>query len=228
MTISKLIVEAIEQKKYDDLVYNEIGCLICNTNYANKFFNKKKVLSSNFTDMNMLQNKGSNYICNHCQKLLSGNYLDSPTGKKCGLRLYSFLIEKNKFEIIDKKEKIGYLFNYQFKPPFLLCFSKTGQKHIFYKAKMSNNNNQFYVCMEESNILFNRNNLRKIYLIVNKLFQLGVKKDDLLNCCLSPKQIDKYKISFRELSEIKKYKNDQCYELIIDCLIKEKKNDTNN
>ena len=223
--ISKLIVEAIEQKKYKNDIKNR--CSLCGIENASHFFKRKNVLSAYFTEYNYLKIKGSNYICNYCEKLLSNTYMDSPKGKRCGLRLYSFFVENKKFKVIDMKEKIKYLFDYNFKGSFLLCFSKTGQKHIFYKAILSDNNNSFYICTETNNIFFERNKYIKIYKIINSFFQQGITKDELRSCIISPKKINKYQLSFNDIIKIKKYKNNYCYELIIDCLIKEKKNDTN-
>jgi hypothetical protein len=221
--ISKLIIESIEQKKYKDIINN--NCCICGIEKANYFENRNKVLSTSFTDYSFMVNKDSQYICDYCQKLLNNNYLNSPKGKTCGLRLYSFLIENNNFYIIDMKQKIDYLFNYKFKIPFLLCFSKTGKKHIFLKSKLSYNYDKFWVCTEENNIYFERNKYLQIYQIVNNFFQLGVSKNELKTCIIDPKKINKFKLNLNDLIIIKKYKNNQCYELIIDCLIRDKKND---
>jgi CRISPR type IV-associated protein Csf1 len=226
LNISKIIVQAIENKKYDDVI--EDKCCLCGIEKANKFENKKNILSKSFTDYNRMKYRCSEKICNYCIKLLNDDYMESPKGKRCGLRLYSYIVENNKFKIIDMSEKINYLFNYQFKIPFLLCFSKTGKKHIFYKAKLSYSKNNFWVCTEENNILFEREKYIEIYNIVNNLFQLGISKDELKSCIINIKKIYKFNIDFNNIIKIKKYKDNQCYELIIDCLVREKKNDSNN
>jgi CRISPR type IV-associated protein Csf1 len=222
--ISKIIVEAIEQKNYKDNIEGQ--CCMCGIEKANNFETREKILSKSFNGYVDMKYRNSNLICDYCQKLLNDNYLDSPKGKRCGLRLYSFIIENKKFKTIDMKQKIDYLFNYKYQIPFLLCFSKTGQKHIFYKARLSYNENKFWVCTEENNILFERNKYKDIYKIVNNLFQLGISKDELKSCVINPKKISKYQLSFNDIVKIKKYKNNQCYELIIDCLMKEKKDDS--
>jgi len=219
--ISKFIVNAIEQKKDIDLISGE--CCFCGKIESEKFHEKNKILSKSFTEYNYMKNKNCEFVCEYCRKLLNNNYLDSPKGKKCGLRLYSFLIENNKFEIINYDKKIYYLFDHFFKLPFLLCFTSLGKKHIFYKAKFSYSKNIFFVCTEEGNIYFERDKYKEIYKIVNRLYQLGVSKDELKNCIIDPKKINKYAVTFNDLIIIKKYKNNSCYELIINCLIKDEK-----
>lgn len=218
--LSKIIVEAIEQKKYKDDIKKT--CCICGIKKAFKYEIRKKILSTSFTDYNYMKYRISNYICGYCEKLLSNKYLDSPTGKKCGLRLYSYIIQNNNFSIIDMKNKIKYLFDVKYQNNFLLCFSKSGKKHIFYKAKLSYDNNTFFVCTEDYNIIFDRKKYKKIFEISNELFQKGITKNELLACVIDPKKIYTYKIDYDKIIQLKKHKHDRCYELIIDCLYKNK------
>lgn len=225
--ISKLIVEAIEQKKHDDKIENQ--CCLCGIKKAFKFEKRDKIISHSFTDYNYMKNKDSQFICGYCKKLLDDNYLDSPKGKRCGIRLYSFLIENNKFKIIDRKEKENYLFNHEFQIPYIICYSNTGQKHISWKAKIGYSNEIIIFNTENGQISFDRKKYLDVYFVVKKLYNNGISKDELLKCNLIPKRIQKLinnNISnFQEISYIKKFKNDINYEFIISCLQKEVKND---
>ena len=225
--ISKIIVEAIEQKKYKD-IDNGLRCCLCGCTESQSMKLRKDILSKSFNGYVDMKNRVSEYICNYCETLLNDNYMKSPKGNRCGLRLYSFIVENNQFKIIDMRQKIYYLFEHEFKLPFLLCFSATGKKHIFYKSKLSYGINTFFVCTEDNNIFFDRHKYKYIYEKINKFFQLGVTKDELKTCIIDPKKINKYQLNFNDIYLIKKYKNDQCYQLIIDCLMKEKKEDDRN
>ena len=117
--ITKKIVEAIEQKIYDD---NKNGlCCLCGNEKSFEFKFRKDIISNSFTNQNLMKARHSQEVCGYCVKLLSGLYLDSPKGGRCGIRLYSFLIEENKFKIIQKSERESCLFDYEFKLPFILC-----------------------------------------------------------------------------------------------------------
>jgi CRISPR type IV-associated protein Csf1 len=228
--ISKKIVESIEQKKYEDNIAN--SCCLCGVDKAFKFEKRNKILSQSFTDFNFMKNRDSQFVCGYCEKLLSDNYMESPKGKRCGIRLYSFLVEKNKFKIIDKKEKEDYLFDYQFQIPYILCLSDSGQKHISWKAKEGNSNDTLIINTENEVLYFNRKKYKEVYLLVKKLYNNKISKEELLNCNLDPKKIkrliDNSISSFNEIFYIKKFKDDNCYNFIINCLYKtkeEKKDD---
>ncbi|HEY0087612.1 MAG TPA: hypothetical protein VGB37_02145 [Candidatus Lokiarchaeia archaeon] len=225
--ITKNIVEAIEQKQYIDDIENE--CCLCGIKKAFKFKKRNKILSASFTDFNFMKNRDSQFICGYCEKLLSDDYLDSPKGKRCGIRLYSFLIENNKFKIIDRKEKESYLFNYEFQLPYILCYSDSGQKHISWKANYGFSNNNITINTENGQINFDREKYKNIYLLAKKLYLNKITKDELRECNLVPKKIkkliDENITNFNEIFLLKKYKNNVCYNFIIDCLYKEFKHD---
>jgi CRISPR type IV-associated protein Csf1 len=226
LTISNFIVKSIEKDNYNnESVKNENLCCICGSEYSYKWSTRKSIFSGSFTDQNMLKVKNSNYICGDCEKLLSDYYMKSPKDNDCGIRLYSFISTTSDFQIIDRSKREYYLFDFEYTGAFILVFSDTGQKHISWKSKISFNTNSFFVCNESGNIFFEREKYRKIYNIVKKLYNKGVSKDELKDCNVNISKINKYMISFDDLIEIKKYKNNNCYNLIVDCLQKEKTND---
>ena len=220
--ISKIIIEAIEQKKYDDSFEN--SCCLCGIKKSFKYENRKKILSASFTDYNLMKDRDSQFICGYCEKLLSDNYMDSPKGKKCGVRLYSFLVENGKFKIVDKSEREKYLFEYQFRIPYILCLSNSGQKHISWKSQQGFSNDIIIINTEEGIIRFERKKYFDIYSIVKKLYENKISKDELKGCNLNPKKIKKLiddKITdFNELFNLKRFKNDINYNLVVDYLYK--------
>jgi CRISPR type IV-associated protein Csf1 len=222
--VTKRIIEAIEQKKYDDNFENI--CCLCGIEKSFKFTERKKILSNSFTDYNKMKYRDSNFVCGYCEKLLSGNYMDSPKGKKCGLRLYSFLVEKNIFKIIEKSEIEKYLFNYQFKIPYILCITELGKKHIAWKAIFGNCNNNITINTENGVLKLDRDKYLKIYLLCKKLYENEVLKDELKNRNISVKKIknfvDNKIIDFKDLNYLKKFNNDFVFEFIINNLSKNK------
>jgi len=219
--ISKMIIEAIEKTAYEDEV--DGNCCFCGTKKANGFIERKKMLSGSFTDYNALLDKTAMQVCDYCQKALSDKYMKSPKDNSCGLRLYSYCVDDTGFKTIDMSEKIYYLFEHQFVGKFFLAFSNLGKKHIFFKGKISHSNDEFYVCGEEYNILFNRTQNKELFELVNSMFQLGVTKKELLSFSVDTKKIVKLHIPFEKLVKLKKYRANCCYELIVNALIKDKK-----
>jgi len=125
--ITKKIIEAIEQKKYNDNIENT--CCLCGISKCFEFKNRKKVLSASFTDFNTMACKDSNFVCGYCEKIVNNDYMPSPLEKTCGLRLYSFVVENNTFTIINKSEFENYLMHYQYNFPSIIIFSDSGKKH---------------------------------------------------------------------------------------------------
>ena len=222
-SITQKIIEVIE-KKQRKLLDDENMCALCGgTKTIGKWFDFNKNTSDNFTDFNEAKVKDSDKLCYFCKQTISDNFLDSPKGKKCGLRLYSFLVENNKFIKIDLKEKWFYLFEYNYKTPFILCFSETGKKHISFKAKESFNTKNFWVCTEYCNIWFERKKWYPVFQIANDLYQQKVTKKELLSYSISPWKFNKYNLNFKNLKKLKPYKNTEQYKLIISVLQKEEK-----
>lgn len=226
MNISKMIIESIEQKEYDDYLSGD--CCLCGNKKSFKYENRNKILSTSFTDFNVMKNRDSQFICGYCEKLLDDRYMESPKGKRCGIRLYSFFIENKKFKIIQKSEKEKYLFDYQFNLPYILCLSDSGQKHISWKSKEGQGNRVITINTENGLLIFDRDKYITVYTIIKKLFENGISKEELVCCNLIPKKIQKIIdnniSSFQEIIFIKRFKNDNCYNFIINCLYKIKEN----
>lgn len=217
MTNTEMIIRSIfntDVRQFDQV------CCICGGNRSiDRFTQISKVLSNNFMDYNIMKDKSSRVICDFCRLCLSDDLLKSPKGKRCGLRLYSFLVEKSTFKIIDKNEKEYYLFFYNFTPPFILCFTDSGQKHISFKSAINFVNNPFWVSQENYNLLFDRHQWLPIYQIAKELFNLGISKEELLSCRLRISKLNNWK-DYQKITELVKYRNTKQYELIIKCLNK--------
>lgn len=217
-----MIIEAIENRQYEDIIKNE--CCLCGITKAYKFKDRKEILSKSFTDYNLMRAKNSKSICGYCEKLVKDDYMESPKGKTCGIRLYSFLIENNKFEIIEKKDKEKYLFDYEFNIPYVICFTNTGQKHISWKSIIGKANNIIPINTESGTIYLERKKYKDIYIIIKNLYANKVSKEELRQCNIIPKNMSKMienkKSSFSEIINIKKYKNDTIYEFLVECLYK--------
>jgi CRISPR type IV-associated protein Csf1 len=218
MTNTQMIVSAITKKQR---IETEKTCCLCGGNkIISEWTKSKEVFSGNFTDYNYLKNKQSDILCDFCTFALSDKSMDSPKGKKCGLRLYSFLVENNDFTIINYDEKAYYLFEHAFNIPFILAFSSTGQKHISYKSVINYSSDIFTVSTDFMNIIFDRALWFQIYEIANNFYQNKCTKDELLNCSIPPWKFNKYDINFVDYQKLKRVQNTEQYKLIVSILIK--------
>jgi hypothetical protein len=213
-----MIVSAITKQQG---IENDKTCCLCGGNrIISEWTELKKVFSGNFTDYNQLKNKQSDVVCDFCTFALSDKSMDSPKGAKCGLRLFSFLVENNKFIRIDYTEKAYYLFEHFFNTPFILILSNTGQKHISYKSIINHDQNIFTVSTDFLNIVFDRALWFPVHEIANNFYQSKCTKDELLNCSIPPWKFNKYDLNFFDYQKLKRVQNTEQYKLIISTLIK--------
>lgn len=220
MSITRKIIESISGKS--PTIGGNICALCGGEETVTEWYSTKKILSGNFTDYNQMVMKTSKVLCSFCKDALSDDFISSPKGSRCGIRLFSFLIEKNQFIKIDYSEKADYLFNYQFTPPFILVFSSTGQKHISFKALESNDPEAFWVCSDFGNIWFERRKWQPVFEIANNFFQNKVTRTELEQCSVAPWKYRKYNLDFRGIKKLVPHRNKEQYKLIISVLQKEK------
>jgi len=160
---TKMIVEAIEKTEYDDFDIGDQCCCLCGTKKSFKWTAREKILSSSFTDWNVMKDKNSQYICGYCEKLLSdsyiktGNHDDKGREKTAGLRCYSFLVEDGQITFISSKEKEKYLFEHFYKTPYILAFTDSRKKHISWKAAIGGSNTTITINTENGKYSLNRN-----------------------------------------------------------------------
>jgi len=225
MSITKFIVQNIVTEKDKEVIQTNNVCMICWGSETNnrEFIYKKKMLSANFNDINEFERKDNDMICWYCQFCLEWHAMDSPKGKRCGLRLYSFYADKDNFEIIDRSKREYFLFEKKYKWDFVLAFSETWQKHISFKSVYSNDTNTFNVCTDtRGTILFERNKWDVIYKRAKELYEFWLPKKSLL-WDIDPRWMKKLWLTFKDITTIKANSNNMAYELIINSLYHKKK-----
>lgn len=218
-SITQKIIQAIERKPLGQPSVET--CCLCGGNQTiENFHPRKKIFSGNFTDYSELKRPDSKLICDFCVLCLSSEFLPSPKGKRCGLRLYSFLTMNGQFRIIDLKEKEKILFDEKLLPPFILVLSSTGQKHISFKARESTSAAAFWVCTDFANVWFEREIWRPVYELANHFYQNKVTREELRTGNIPPWKFNKYNLNPADASQLKKHLQDLPYQLIITVLTK--------
>jgi len=194
-------------------------CFLCGGNLTNnnEFKHKKQVLSWNFNDATSATDKQSDLVCWFCQDCLRDDIINTESWKTAGVRAFSFLVDDNWWTKINKSEREYYLFQHQFKWDFILAFTDTGKKHISFKTKISNNSDQFYVNTESWSLFFDRNFWYPIWQRLKEIYQNKVSKKVLL-WKIEPNLLRKEKLVLNDIDMIKKYKDNLCYQQIINVL----------
>jgi hypothetical protein len=218
MTNTEFIVTAITQKPGIDS--DQTCCLCGGTRIMSEWRKAKEIFSGNFTDYNMLRYKQSDVLCDFCVFSLSDESLASPKGARCGLRLYSYLVENNQFIKIDFSEKPFYLFEHSFNPPFILVFSQSGKKHIAFKSLVSHNSALFYVCTDNLNIQFERSRWFDFYKIAKSFYENKCTKDELLAGTIPPWKFQKYSLSFSDYKKLQPVRHTEQFKLMVNSLYK--------
>jgi hypothetical protein len=210
MTNTQLIIEAINGKA-ETISDGNTCCLCGGGETVEKWFDRKKIISSSFTDWNCMSDIDGQTICSFCAACL---------GKELGLRNHSFVADQNGFKFIKHQEKWHYLWDYELAPPYILAFTTTHKKHISFKAA-TGHGELFYtkgkilVNTESEFLWFDRISLKLIKDMIQSLYDGGITKSELLDCSITRKW-------HPELAYLKPYKDTIQYKLIVDCVQKTK------
>lgn len=202
MKNTMLIIEALRGKQ--ETIAGNPCCICGGTRTVEKWYDRKKVISSSFTDWGAIHNIHGYAVCSFCAACIGGDLK---------LRNYSFKADQNGFEIIKHKRKWHYLWDYNFKPPYVLAFTTTHKKHISFKAKIGRKKTIIRINTETGSYDFDRSYWIGIKEIVQDLYDNGITKAELLECSITRKW-------YPEILQLKKYKDTVQYKLIIDCVQK--------
>lgn len=210
MTNTQLIIESIHGK-VETISDGNTCCLCGGDKTVEKWFDRKKIISSSFTDWDCMSDIDGQTICSFCVACL---------GKELGLRNHSFVADQSGFKFIKHQEKWHYLWDYEPKPPYILVFTTTHKKHISFKAVIS-----FEIGLPENVIMINTETESGLWFwrkrweegqiknMIQFLYDGGITKSELLDCSITRKWCP-------ELAYLKPYKDTIQYKLIVDCVQK--------
>jgi hypothetical protein len=207
MTNTQLIIESMNGKA-ETISDGNTCCLCGGDKTVEKWLDRKKVISSSFTDWNCMSDIDGQTICSFCVSCL---------GKELGLRNHSFVADQNGFKFIKHQEKWHYLWDYEPAPPYILAFTTTHKKHISFKAAIAYE----IMCIDYTIMIntenewewFDRKSLKKVKDIIQSLYDGGITKSELLDCSIT-------RSWYPEIIDLKSYKDTIQYKLIVDCVQK--------
>lgn len=154
------IVREIETKELDSVNVDEYICPACRKTKS-KGVPLKKLLSSNFTDWQMV----GEYICPECQHMVS-------------VYPYSYIRDDDGTRLLNVRQLRDELTKPQ-KPPFLFVVSTSQKKHLWYRATWNHSPERFAVQLEMETIFTTPERMQMLFDLVESLQTLGCTKDAL-------------------------------------------------
>lgn len=121
----------------------------------------KKIVSTNFTDWQYV----GDYVCEECAGMFS-------------LYPYSHIVDPDGIRLLNIREMAEEIQIPQ-KPPSKIVIAVSQKKHLFYKAALNYESDNFVVNLEEEQIICNLDELRELFLFVGSFQVLGESKKDL-------------------------------------------------
>ncbi len=169
------IIKEVEFKTFKKTI-KKFDCFFCGKSF-NEGIEIKEAISDRFTDYAFVSAPDSQYCCEGCSLGLS-------------LIRFSYIID-SKIRLIRQK-KFGEALLKQKEKPFLVCISTSFKKHLFYKATVNYDLNNFYVNLENETILCNKEILKNDIDYISSLLNLGASlksiynsyiQNDIVNAC---------------------------------------------
>lgn len=171
-------------------------CYLCGGKTNGLGHHIKDVLSAGFTDNNIAKNVKSKAVCDSCTALM----------KKEGWELACDKHNINPY-FPTKDDKPPFLSNWMFnshcfslegwktlnrsdtknillEPPksdFVITLADAGKKHVIFRAKINTNIDNYFIQLDETTILINRDLFKETLKVFEFGYSLGFSKDSMLN-----------------------------------------------
>lgn len=193
--------------EYTPLEYGNLSgtCWLCGAE-TTQGIPKKKAIKPTFTDADCAKSPLNDLVCEHCNWALSWRTL----------RNYSILATQEGLQHPTRPELREILLNPP-EPPFLLCIATSGQKWLYFKAKVSFRRQNYPVMLEEVPVTVNTELLAKVLKPVETLYGSGFSKAEILSGEYKPVNINKFGMRRWEDAEnqITKYRGTRMFELAV-------------
>lgn len=191
-------------------------CALCGTDVT-KVVQIKDVISSNFTNFEYFKYK-TNYLCIDCAKCL----------KEDKLRKSNFMADEEQIIYFKQNEIEKYIFNIKehIKKPFIFAITRSFKKHNSFKCNINYDYENFYIQEEDKKYLFNVEEMKKLYKILNEAY-LHFTKDEMLTGNYRFISVEEYgNDNFLNLENIlKQHRGTHQFDLLIYMLNSEKRNE---
>lgn len=145
-------------------------CCLCGN--ENKCIERKKYISSSFTNFDYFKAPLSDYLCHICCFSLQRIFTRT-----------SFFCDGVKFLKLDRKNIYKKMFGEISCNPFIFCVTTTYKKHLIFKTRINVNSKKFYIQFDEMGIIVEPEKHKEYFLAIEELYTLlhscGVKAKGL-------------------------------------------------
>lgn len=171
----------------------------------------KKVVSSSFTDWNILADMTATHVCKACKWCI----------KEPKMRRSQYIALRNELIYFKRDDIEKYLFDPP-DPPFVFFVTSSYKKHGSFRARVNNSQKLFYIQFEDRQILFSPSKykdlfglMKRMYLVFNKVQEIG--KGNYIQ-----KRVFEYGLKQwqRDETVLKQYRGSQVFELLLYALNK--------
>lgn len=186
-------------------------CAVCGNNIC-EGVPIKKVVSSAFTDWNMLADMTASHVCKACKWCI----------KEPKMRRSQYIATATELIYFKRDDIEKHLFNPP-EPPFMFFVTASYKKHGSFRARVNDSRQLFYVQFEDRQILFSPNKyiglfelMKRMYLVFNKVQEIG--KGNYIHKRVFEYGLGNWK---RDEEVLKQYRGSQVFELLLYSLNKE-------
>jgi len=165
----------------------------------------KKTVSSNFTNLDIVQHIDSDYVCSDCYVCL----------KEPKLRRFNYIATNTDLIYFKRSDIENYLFNPP-EPPFIFSITESMKKHSSFKARINHSQKLFYVQKEDEQILFSPSKYIELFNTMKRLYTT-FSKTAIKTGNYKPNYIKKYGLHhfIRDETIIKKHRGSQVFNLLL-------------
>ena len=216
MTNTEIIYSALNNPdvECEDIKAN---CLICGKD-IDEGMKSKDILAGNFTNWGECKDRTSTHICKECATAI----------KTRELRVNSFVVDKNKLNLLKKNDIEEYLFNLEkyVSDEFVVGITQTFKKHNSFRCKVNVSPECFYIREEDKEYIFDVNKLKPLYDKLNEAY-LQFSKDEIQTGQYKMISIEQFGLDkFYEFEALfKQYRGSAQFNLLIYMMNSEKRNE---
>lgn len=204
-------------KKEDDVLEIDTRCMLCNKEIK-QGIKKNKIMSAKFTDYDECKNITSGYVCIECGTCI----------KERDLRTHNILADDKSLYLFKKQELEEYVFNIDkyVSGEFVIAMTTSFKKHNSFRCRVNNDTRRFYIRWEDRELLFNVDEMKDLYQILNEMY-LFFNKDEMLAGNYSIMKIKEFGLKrFEEVEQvIKRHRKTHQLDLLVYMLDSEKRNE---
>lgn len=188
---------------------NSQYCIFCGQPHADT----SVIFPPTFTAYQLLQ--AGNHSCKLCDRM----FTDAKYRRK------NFTVKNEQY--IEVSDALSYLQNMP-QPPYILYFTKQKRKHGWINAVQNPvlNTEQFILCVDETKILFNRQEFNKLSEILSQLWSKELPKKVLLNGYPNTSTIRKYQLSRKECQMLRNLQSNRMWQFMVSFKRKENNNES--